>query len=85
MVVWFLNSKKTNDVWTSWDLSTSHDIIRGGYGKKIEKVSHNMSCMMFTNQSILEEESYHWEGFGKIWSQRDDQIGVLLQNFLDRQ
>ena len=52
---------------------------------KIEHVSHNLSCMMFTSQSILEEESYHWEGFGKIWSQRDDQIGVWLQNFLDRQ
>ena len=24
---------------------------------KIEHVSHNLSCMMFTNQSILEEES----------------------------
>ena len=38
-------------------LSTSHDIIHGGYGKKIEKVSHNMSCMMFPKQSISEEES----------------------------
>ena len=31
-------------------MSRSHDIIRGGYGKKIEKVLDNMSCMMFTNQ-----------------------------------
>ena len=34
--------------------------------KKIEKVSDNMSCMMFTKQSISEEELYYWEGFGKI-------------------
>ena len=31
-------------------MSRSHDIIRGGYGKKIEKVSHNMSCTMFINR-----------------------------------
>ena len=53
----FQTLKKANDVWTSWDLSRSHDIIRGGNGKKIENVSHNMSCTMFTNQNISEEES----------------------------
>ena len=53
----FLNSKKVNKVWKLRDLSRSHDIIRGGYGQKIEKVSHNMSYMMFTNRSIQEEES----------------------------
>ena len=77
--------KKANDVWTSWDLSRSHDTIRGGYGKKIEEVSHNMSCTMFTNRSISEEESYHWEGFGKIGCQSNDRIRVWLQNFLYRQ
>ena len=57
VVEWFLNSKKAHEVWKLWDLLRSHDIIRGGYGKKIEKVSHNMSCTMFTNRSISEEES----------------------------
>ena len=30
---WFLNSKKASDVWKSWGLSRSVDIIHGGYGK----------------------------------------------------
>ena len=34
---WFLNSKKTNEVWKSWDLSRSHDIIRGACGKKLRR------------------------------------------------
>ena len=38
VVEWFLNSKKVNKVWKSWDLSRSHDIIHVGCGKKIEKV-----------------------------------------------
>ena len=32
-----LNSKKASEVWKSWDLSRSHDIIRGGYGKKLRR------------------------------------------------
>ena len=32
---WFLNSKKANEVWKTWDLSRSRDIIRGGDGKKL--------------------------------------------------
>ena len=31
---WFLNSKKANEVWKTWDLSRSYDIECGGYGKK---------------------------------------------------
>ena len=34
---WFLNSKKANKVWKSWDLSKSHDFIRGGCGKKLRR------------------------------------------------
>ena len=34
---WFLNSKKTNKVWKSWDLSRSRDIIHGGHGKKLRR------------------------------------------------
>ena len=34
---WFLNSKKTNEVWKSWDLSRSRDIIRGGHGKQLRR------------------------------------------------
>ena len=30
---WFLNSKKASEVWKSWDLSRSIDIIHGGHGK----------------------------------------------------
>ena len=33
----FLNSKKTNEVWKSWDLSRSRDIIRGGNGKQLRR------------------------------------------------
>ena len=34
---WFLNSKKASEVWISWDLSRSLDIICGGCGKKENK------------------------------------------------
>ena len=34
---WFLNSKKASEVWKSWDLSRSHDIICGCCGKKENK------------------------------------------------
>ena len=40
-----------------------------------------MSCMMFTKGSILEEKSWRWEGFDKIWSQRDDRIGFDYKTF----
>ena len=53
---WFLNSKKSKQ-------SQNHEICLDlmisdmeAVGK-IENVSHNLSCMMFTNRSILEEES----------------------------
>ena len=29
--------KKANKVWKSWDLSRSHDIIHGGYGKELRR------------------------------------------------
>ena len=53
---WFLNSKKPSEVWKSWDLLRSHDIRHGGYGKNWTH-SHNLSCMMFINRSVSEEES----------------------------
>ena len=31
---WFLNYKKGNKVWKTWDLSRSYDIEHGGHGKK---------------------------------------------------
>ena len=34
---WFLNSKKASEVWISWDLSRSLDIICGGHGKKLRR------------------------------------------------
>ena len=34
---WFLNSKKTNEVWKSWDLSRSRDIIHGGHSKNLRR------------------------------------------------
>ena len=34
---WFLNSKKASEVWKSWDLSRSHDIICGGSSKKLRR------------------------------------------------
>ena len=32
---WFYNSEKSSEVWKLWDLSISHDIICGGYGKNL--------------------------------------------------
>ena len=63
-------------------MSRSQDIICGGYGKKIENVSHNMSCTMFTNRSISEEDSYHWEGFGKIGCQSNNRLGFDYKTFV---
>ena len=82
VAVWLLNYKKSKRslkimrfVKISW-----YHTWRLWWKKEI--ISNNLSCTMFTSQSILEEESYRWEGFGKIWCESDDRIRVWLQNFL---
>ena len=44
---WFLNSKKANEVWKSWDLSRSRDIIREGRGKKLRRfhIIYHVQCL----------------------------------------
>ena len=39
--------KKENEVWKSWDLFRSHDIICGGYGKNLRKFHtiHHVWCL----------------------------------------
>ena len=52
--------KKANKVQKLWDLSISHDIIRGGCGKNLSGF-HNF---VTSNENIYEEESESWEGCG---------------------
>lgn len=33
-----------------------HDLICGGFAKKIENVSHTLSCTLFTKRDISEED-----------------------------
>ena len=44
---WFLNSKKANEVWKSWDLSRSHDIIRECRSKKLRRfhIIYHVRCL----------------------------------------
>ena len=39
--------KKANEVWKSWDLLRSHDIIRGGHGKKLRRfcIIYHIRCL----------------------------------------
>ena len=49
---WFLNSKKANKVWKTWDLSRSHDIIRGGHGKKKEGFAQSVMYDVYKSKYL---------------------------------
>ena len=49
--------KKANDVWTSWDLLRSHDIICGGYGKKLRMF--RIICHVRCLQTEISQKKNH--------------------------